>query len=60
MKSFQVLSLFAMIAAAMAFAPNKAPQGEYRCICLYPGSHLGTQLSRGAVSGKMSGVLFVS
>ncbi|KAL3802314.1 hypothetical protein HJC23_007139 [Cyclotella cryptica] len=26
MKSFQILSLFAMVAATMAFAPNKAPQ----------------------------------
>ena len=28
MKTFQIVTLFAMIAASMAFAPN-APKGEY-------------------------------
>ena len=28
MKTFQIVTLFALIAAAMAFAPN-APKGEY-------------------------------
>jgi photosystem II PsbM protein len=30
MKSFQIFTLFAMIAATMAFAPNKAPQVAQR------------------------------
>jgi hypothetical protein len=28
MKNFQIVTLFALIAAAMAFAPNQVPQGE--------------------------------
>lgn len=28
MKSFQIVTLFALIAAAMAFAPNQVSQGE--------------------------------
>jgi hypothetical protein len=28
MKSFQLVTLFALFAAAMAFAPNQAPKGE--------------------------------
>lgn len=28
MKSFQIVTLFALIAAAMAFAPNSVPQGK--------------------------------
>ena len=28
MKTFQIVTLFALIAAAMAFAPNSVPQGE--------------------------------
>ena len=28
MKSFQIVTLACLFAAAMAFAPNKAPQGE--------------------------------
>ena len=28
MKTFQIVTLFALIAAAMAFAPNSAPKGE--------------------------------
>eukprot|EP00804_Cyclotella_cryptica_P020529 CCRYP_003380-RA/>CCRYP_003380-RA protein AED:0.07 eAED:0.07 QI:65/1/1/1/1/1/2/966/143 len=32
MKSFQILSLFAMVAATMAFAPNKAPQVAQRVV----------------------------
>jgi hypothetical protein len=28
MKSFQIVTLFALIAASMAFAPNQVPQGE--------------------------------
>jgi hypothetical protein len=33
MKTFQIVTLFAMIAASMAFAPN-APKGEYFSACL--------------------------
>jgi hypothetical protein len=29
MKSFQLVTLFALFATAMAFAPNQAPQREY-------------------------------
>ena len=29
MKSFQLVTLFALIAAAMAFAPNQAPQSKW-------------------------------
>ncbi len=32
MKTFQIVTLFAMIAASMAFAPN-APKGEYFYAC---------------------------
>lgn len=28
MKTFQIVTLFALIAAAMAFAPSQVPQGE--------------------------------
>ena len=30
MKTFQIVTLFALVAAAMAFAPNSVNQGEYR------------------------------
>jgi hypothetical protein len=33
MKTFQIATLFALIASAMAFAPNQTPQGE--CFFLY-------------------------
>ncbi len=36
MKTFQLVTLFALIAAAMAFAPNQAPKGEFlRTVCHY-------------------------
>jgi hypothetical protein len=43
MKSFQLVTLFALFAAAMAFAPNQAPQREsttMRRMCLDPGIDL--------------------
>jgi hypothetical protein len=30
--SFQIISLFAVVATAVAFAPNKAPQGEFEAL----------------------------
>jgi hypothetical protein len=39
MKSFQLVTLFALFATAMAFAPNQAPQREStmeRIMCLDP------------------------
>lgn len=35
MKTFQIVTLFCLIAASMAFAPNKAPQGEFSSRCVY-------------------------
>ena len=32
MKTFQIIALFALIATAMAFAPN-APKGESSALC---------------------------
>ena len=29
MKTFQIISLFALVAAAMAFAPNQTPTGKF-------------------------------
>jgi hypothetical protein len=29
MKTFQIVALFALVATAMAFAPNSVNQGEY-------------------------------
>ena len=39
MKTFQIVTLFALIAASMAFSPNQLPQGEYstlRCLPALP------------------------
>jgi hypothetical protein len=30
MKTFQIVTLFALIATSMAFAPNQTPQGTFR------------------------------
>lgn len=32
MKSFQIVTLFALVASAMAFSPNQLPQGRI-CFC---------------------------
>ena len=29
MKTFQIITLFALVAASMAFAPNQAPQSKF-------------------------------
>ena len=33
MKTFQVITLLALVAASMAFSPNQIPQSEYLNMC---------------------------
>ena len=50
MKTFQIVTLFALIAASMAFSPNQLPQGEDSTLRCFP--RCLKQHSHGTIAGS--------
>ena len=55
MKTFQIVTLFALIAASMAFSPNQLPQGEYSTLRCFP--RCLKQHSHGTIAGSKDQVV---